>query len=508
MSDLLGVFYTDGGCRPSNGYGGWGFHGYAYSYEVGKQGTGLKDWLITPIGYVKKNAFTDIDLIHIWDHITRDVEHDNTLVESLRTRNVKVDKYLDGFGSLGDNSTNNQAEVCGLINAMKEVEKHSFKKVMFYIDSRYVLDGVTEWHENWVKNGWVKSDGKMVSNHEQWKELLEIKESLINSGVEIIFDWVKGHVGNLGNEKADNNATKGVIVSKKGLEYRSVKEHPAGGYWNPSVDNNRMISHKAWYFNTGTDVSPKTPCGKTIYHIGKHGKDSDFLGKPMSDAAFSVIFAEHEEPGLEVVRKVQNSLDDSGLTSIVIGKLDNINKPAYSHEIIAEEGLTLQQKGFKFDLYTPDDNQITEELRPPRLAFNVVEIMNTLESILLDFMGGKTREDLVFSEITDIIYERINKGSKVKSKLLPNIDSLTKSISVKVPYNLLSSQGESNIKLTLGMDIPDRNTLSALAGKDPQVWVVTWRESKQAFRYASIVKAGNDYGIWVGFYSNIHLLTS
>ena len=87
------------------------------------------------------------------------------------------------------------------IEALKILKKSC--KVTLYTDSTYVQKGITEWIYNWEKNNWRKSDNKPVKNAELWKKLQqEIKKH------DIIWNWVKGHSNNEGNDIADRLAVE------------------------------------------------------------------------------------------------------------------------------------------------------------------------------------------------------------------------------------------------------------------------------------------------------------
>ncbi|MDC0074489.1 ribonuclease HI [Alphaproteobacteria bacterium] len=106
------------------------------------------------------------------------------------------------FGGM-KSTTNNQMELKSIIEALKIVENNY--KIEVYTDSMYVKDGITKWVSNWKKNGWKTSSKKPVKNMELWKELDQL-----NSSHKINWQWVKGHSGDIGNEKADALARKGI----------------------------------------------------------------------------------------------------------------------------------------------------------------------------------------------------------------------------------------------------------------------------------------------------------
>ena len=78
-------------------------------------------------------------------------------------------------------------------------------KVNLITDSKYVMDGITEWIKNWKKNNWKNAAKKDVKNKDLWIEL----DHLVTKH-EIKWNWVKGHSGHEKNEIADALANKGI----------------------------------------------------------------------------------------------------------------------------------------------------------------------------------------------------------------------------------------------------------------------------------------------------------
>ena len=111
-----------------------------------------------------------------------------------------------------ENTTNNRMELRSVIEGVyrfkHECSIHS--KLTLILDSKYVLDGISTWSKNWVKQGWVKKDGKPVLNDDLWKELI-----FLTDGLNIEFKHVKGHSGHHENERCDKMATTAVKNFKK-----------------------------------------------------------------------------------------------------------------------------------------------------------------------------------------------------------------------------------------------------------------------------------------------------
>ena len=102
-------------------------------------------------------------------------------------------------------TTNNRMELTAVIRALQALKQPS--TVNIYTDSVYVQKGMTEWIAGWKVRNWRTSDKKPVKNDDLWKEL----DALANQHA-IQWIWVKGHAGNVGNEKADALANLGVAA--------------------------------------------------------------------------------------------------------------------------------------------------------------------------------------------------------------------------------------------------------------------------------------------------------
>ena len=100
-------------------------------------------------------------------------------------------------------TTNNRMELLAAIEALKALRKPS--KVILYTDSQYMLQGITEWMPNWKKRGWKTAAKKPVKNGDLWKMLDELVVQH-----DITWQWVRGHTGVAGNERADLLANRGV----------------------------------------------------------------------------------------------------------------------------------------------------------------------------------------------------------------------------------------------------------------------------------------------------------
>lgn len=113
-TDDVTIIYTDGGCNPNPGPGGWGailsYGGYEKEISGGEKQT-----------------------------------------------------------------TNNRMELTAAASALEALTRPC--QVTLYTDSQYVKLGVTQWFRGWLKNNWRTANGTPVANTDLWKRLLTAERS-------------------------------------------------------------------------------------------------------------------------------------------------------------------------------------------------------------------------------------------------------------------------------------------------------------------------------------------
>ena len=102
--------WTDGGCRPNPGPGGWG--------------------------------------------------------AILRFRGVE--RELSGAEPA---TTNNRMELTAAMMALEALKRPC--RVVLHTDSEYLKNGITRWHAGWVRRNWRNAAGDPVANMDLWRRLLD-----------------------------------------------------------------------------------------------------------------------------------------------------------------------------------------------------------------------------------------------------------------------------------------------------------------------------------------------
>ncbi len=146
--------YTDGGCDPNPGPGGWG---------------AIIQW-------------TDQEPIQEW--------------------------VLSGNDP---DTTNNRMELCAAAAALALLEGLLGRcQVHLHTDSEYLRRGITEWIEGWISRGWLTSSKQPVQNQDLWRVIHRFVQAH-----DVTWHWVKGHAGHPLNERADQLATQALRKARQ-----------------------------------------------------------------------------------------------------------------------------------------------------------------------------------------------------------------------------------------------------------------------------------------------------
>ncbi len=475
------VLYTDGSAQPTNpGYGGWGMHGFVYSHLPPTKGHGLSTHYLTEDGYTERST---------WAKMNKGKD---------KPQEIKPLSYINGFGSFSDQVSNNVAEAAGVAAGLAVAAEHGIlKKVLIKTDSKYAVQGTTDWLPIWKRNNWYKSDGSPVANRSTWEAVDRNLQRLLDKGVEVEVRWVKGHADHLGNETADKNADYGAFTSMRHELRSTVDKQVAEGYWSKKVEKHPFFSQRRIYFSTNPAVNKPGE-----YYLGEHGKDDELVGKRTADGCHSYIKLKEPDQLVELLRRYQCDIAN-GADSIILGRLDKLFEAGVSNDILTYGNIALVKADKKrLDLNFADGEPITKEAKPPRLAMRAITALNTLQGVFEVWQSGGNAE-MSATDITSLFYEKNDKG---QCTLLPKFTVGFSELPITASYGKDNAKKEDKINLTLGVDLPDRNALKRLEKLDPKVIVVTWMESDKAFRYATIVSAGDDIGIWAGMHSNLRVI--
>lgn len=479
------VFYTDGSARPNPGSYGYGVHGYAYIYPTDKQkATKVEAYMATDKGYV----------------LQKDLSKSGA-------KEVHVLKYMDGFRSTLTEGTNNIAEISAVIMALKDFKEitETVKKIFIVGDSEYVVKGIQEWIPKWIANGWQSSSGAPVKNQREWILLHDAVCAFRDQG-EFGIGWVRGHNDELGNVKADYLAGIATNHSQDGVSHLHKVVSDPQGYHKVDVELNPLFSLKRIYFNTDPELN--TP---GLYYQAGYNANDFVVGKRTSDASFSVIRLETPDPVLETIINAQCNFTEDQNT-IVFVKLDRVRSPdLYPYlKTFGKYATIKDQRNYSVNFL--DFKPITQEVRPGELPLRAIDVSSHLESILTDFEEHylETQEmKSPFYQVHDVTDHFYDFSEKKKAGVTVPVMTLKKKYGVgakATKVDVVQKTSKGDVKLTLPLlftdDMPTRNTFKNIETENPSIYVVTWEDSANAIRYATLVRTDKAVSIWCNYFAN------
>lgn len=122
-----------------------------------------------------------------------------------------------------ERATNNQMELAGVEAVLSDSGAKAWEgPVVVYSDSMYVINGMTKWAHGWERNGWITSAKTPVENKVQWQNLLKL---IREYGKRLSVEKVKGHAGDLYNERCDELAVAAALGEEPKVFSGTVEQY-------------------------------------------------------------------------------------------------------------------------------------------------------------------------------------------------------------------------------------------------------------------------------------------
>jgi ribonuclease HI len=112
--------------------------------------------------------------------------------------------HIFELGAHAKHTTNNRMELEAARHALESISAKS-GVITMYVDSTYVIQGITEWVPGWQRRGWVTANGSPVVNRDLWEHLWA-RVQVLKKHCSLEWKHILGHAGIPGNERADEIA--------------------------------------------------------------------------------------------------------------------------------------------------------------------------------------------------------------------------------------------------------------------------------------------------------------
>lgn len=480
------VLYTDAGVAPGNpGPAGMGIHGYVWQDRVGKQYAGNPTHSPTANGYVDKADFRKMN-------------------QDFKQHEVEVVEYVDGSVNLPTHETNQYAEVMALCKGLELASELGIKSVTAFTDNRYAVDGINGWVYKWIKANWTKPDGKPYSNRVPFENLLNAKRVLEDAGVKIDVRWVKGHAGDLGNERADFLATISRNQAALGQTFETYLRKDAKGYWKADVQKHPFL-HLDNVYVAKIDAT----IDSTTYFTGSHGKEEDEIGAKRTDSSFAILEMSETNADINTVLKFAQEVKERrriDTEPFVRVNLTHLFDKKVWDSIQTFGSNALEAKGkVLIDLTSiATKKPVLIQSNPPFLAYRLVEDLDELHHVFRQY--DKKDPAITVTDVTDHLYEKVTKGKTEVNQLKPVFVVGSRRLTLPVGYIEGDEVKQAQVTLIFGVGMLGRNEYKRIEDLNPKVEVITWSVGDNVFRYAVIIQVDGARGIWSNIYSNYRFI--
>ncbi|AUT04165.1 ribonuclease HI [Nostoc sp. CENA543] len=202
------------------------------------------------------------------------------------------DGSVHEMGDAASHTTNNKMEMQAAIAALQFLRASGQSQpITLYTDSEYLINCVTKWVKGWKRKGWKKADGNPVQNQDLLETLDDLNTKQVN------WHHVRGHSGNVGNERCDviaRSFASGKMPSLKRL---------LTDYTHKSLpDNNGNIVSKVH-----NHVTTSTIVHKTIQEIEPSATQTTTM-EPSTAQAAATVEEQLPEQRVEQLRNLVETL--------------------------------------------------------------------------------------------------------------------------------------------------------------------------------------------------------
>lgn len=430
----------------------------------------------------------------------------------------------DGYGPIGELKTNNVAELLAAFHGISFLlTLPDIKKIIVISDSSYFIDG-TKSLNKWKLKQWKTSTEKEVANKEEWILLDNLFSTAKNNTIELVFKWVRGHNGNVGNTRADNNANLGrKAVLDKALEpviiFNEASDKPIAIITDTATKKakaktitesriNPLVNANKWIFDTNRNYFD-TATGYYVYTLSSY-KESDKLagkniGKPNPNTRYSIVLLKEPIKELEKIKVMYNNVFEGGNVPIS-GDLAKITQSKIWGTLMDDNATALKGRTIVHESSTA----LSKIIYPPLLVFRLEEIFTKGMLLLSKAFISKTNTDSFIVDITDKLIDVSDKGKlSVKSSYTNTarileindiaINEAIPTFDVKlIPgTDLITRGGLSNLIKYYKTDIKLYLLLTDLVIKDTPI---------KSYNVATVIEAGGDKAIYYSADSSYRII--
>ncbi len=222
-------------------------------------------------------------------------------------------------------TTNNRMEMTAALEAFRALAEPC--EVHLWTDSQYLKNGITKWLAQWRARGWMTRGKEPVKNQDLWEALdLEIPRHKVH------WHWTRGHSGDRWNERADQLATMGIRIGRRGETTATIEPRPDAPTGTASSPGSTAPAADPERSDDGADDSPAlAPTDdllRAFVAVSFSGKDES--------GALAVIFRFRDYERTITKRLDKESANRLHLHSAIVA-LETLKRPMAIHIYTASD---------------------------------------------------------------------------------------------------------------------------------------------------------------------------
>lgn len=471
---------------------GIGTHGYLVTPTPAKKGYGLKNMIPSPHGYVKGEKGDLCVVDQVFDGILGKVVPEG------------YQGAIPGF-------------VWGVNELLTFANDVGTKSVWIGLPRIQLVATLQSGLAKLVANGYTDKGGNPIPYADILKEYVRLFDHLTAKGVTITFgSTLETDMGTM----AANNSAELALLKVNGAESNSFSLVKAEGYWNHDHKRHPLLGHPRLIFH-----SKQTMDGPPEYlYTMDYEKSNDVkkdptkleieVGQNLAHARYAVVKPHVLDQLIVDVAKAHcgyHATKHSNLAvmylSAVFSKQGNSLLTRFGSGVLANKTQLTELIDGKGLMYTHDMPIPRKSLRSVQVYAQMEDALKQFESAYYDQLSDLlsfghigfecTLGEVTATDITEFFCTE-SEDAKERTVYKPNKLIEQPNITLTVPGRLIEDDAvlEIPIKLTVGYDMPARNTIAALLGEGFKAFLLVYRDTEVTVRHLTVISSDKGVGIW------------
>lgn len=468
---------------------GVGFHGFIVTEEPVKRGYGLKTTLPTHRGYIKGDSKTLTRVENVFDGIW------SKIVPPALAQDV-----------VGQIEAATHLMTLGL--------SQNVKSIWIGCPRIRLSQAMATGFAGLVKSEFKDSKGVEVPYLDVLKAFLRLWDELATRGVPVTVENVEET--NMGYLLADANASLAMLNTQGNVTAEHFAMGPPEGYWNHDHKRHPLLSHPRIVFCSNDKFEELPPYIYTMDYekTAMDKKDKHKLeievGQNLAHARYAVVKPHELDPLVNAVARRHSLHHKTKHANQAILYLTAVFSKA-GHAMLERFGAdVLVSKTFLTELLDGRGVMYSHDMPIPRRSNRAAQVFVKMEDTLKAFENAyyaNPGEDnytfgsalgLITATLSTDVFCKVTEDAKGRDVYKPN--PLIETPNTTTPATVKLMDGDAlrdiDIKLTIGYDMPARNTVAALLDEDFKAYILVYRDTDITVRHLTVLMSSKGNGIW------------